>query len=349
MYEKITLSVLLFLMGTGMVLAQNVKDEWVKVPYLQLPRHSFAENVKTYTSRILIPNGLAADQDRNSITASLQDAAGLPGYEKSADESGLITEVSLGWFGMADYPETLTEKRKEKRGDKEVEVEYYYYSMQYRYPMRLRVLQGDQVVEDTYVRNSNGYSYATTQKFANKTALYEYWKNSGSKFKSDLRDAELTANRNAIKTHLTNEYGYVKTQMKVEVNYVKEKKGANDYPKLAQAMEIVNSAAPKKIEGDVYPSEDFVAAVEDAMKLWKEELAESDLANRKARVDKKVTEAILKNMAVTCYLSYKFEEAEEYLKRLEEMKEGAWARAMRERIGDVQYRLAQYEKVSARK
>ncbi|WP_224999501.1 hypothetical protein [Cesiribacter sp. SM1] len=348
MIKKFTLAVLLLVCGTGATFAQNVKDEWVKVPYLKLPRHPFAGEVRTYASRILIPDGLAADQDRNSITSSLEDAATLPGYEKTGEENGIVTEVSLGWYNIPNYPELKTTKRSEKRGDKSVEVEYYSYTIQFRYPMRLRVLQGEQVVEDVFVRNSNDFAYAETKEFPNKAALYEYWKNSGSSFKSEVRNRELTANTSAIKTYLADQYGYVKTEMREEIKFVKEKKGATDYAKLTSAFEIVNTATPKKVEGDIYPSADYIATMDGAVKLWKEELAESDPDNRKARIDKKVTEAILKNLAISCYLTYRFSDAEEFLTRLEEMKEGGWARAMRDKMEDVQYRLAQYEKFYAR-
>jgi hypothetical protein len=348
MIKKFTLAVLLLVCGTGVTFAQNVKDEWVKVPYLKLPRHPFAGEVKTYASRILIPDGLAADQDRNSITASLENAASLPGYEKTADENGIITEVSLGWFGVPDYPQLITATKREKRGDKEVDVEYFSYRIQFRYPMRLRVLQGEQVVEDVYVRNSNDYTYADTKQFPTKAALYEYWKSSGNQFKSDARNGALSSNTNTVKTHLADQYGYVKTEMREEIKFVKEKKGATDYAKLTKAFEVVNTATPKKAEGDIYPSADYIATMDEAVKLWKEELAEADPENRKARIDKKVTEAILKNLAISCYLTYRFNDAEEFLARLEEMKEGAWARSMRDQIADVQYRLAQYEKFYAR-
>lgn len=348
MIKKFTLAVLLLVGGADIALAQSVKDEWVKVPYLQLPRQPFAEEVKTFTPSILIPDGLAADQDRNAITKSLEEAATLPGYENATAENGIVTEVSLGWYSIPNYPEVITTTKREKRGDKEVDVEYYHYRIQYRYPMRLRVLQGDQVIEDTFVRNSNDYAYAETKAFPSKPALYEFWKENGNTFKSDVRNRELTANRNAIKTYLTDEYGYVKSEMRVEVDYVKEKKDGTAYAKMNKAFEIVKNATSLKAEGDVYPSEAYVSQLNEAIALWKEELQESDLSSRKARVNKKVTEAILKNLARSYYLSYQFDGAEEYLNQLEEMKEASWARAIREKMQDVQYRLAQYEKFYAR-
>ena len=56
------MAALLLVVGASATFAQNVKDEWVKIPYLQLPRQVFGEEVKTVTSKVLIPNGLAADQ-----------------------------------------------------------------------------------------------------------------------------------------------------------------------------------------------------------------------------------------------------------------------------------------------
>lgn len=348
MYKKFTLAALLLVVGAGTAFGQSVKDEWVKISYLQLPRQPFGEQVKTYSSRILIPDGLAADQDRNAITSSLEQAVAIPGYEKSGDGSGVIAEVSLGWYAVPNYPELITTSKKEKRGDKEVDVEYYSYRIQFRYPMRLRILQGDQVIEDTYIRNSNDYDYATTQVFASKDALYKYWQEGGNKFKSDVRNNHLEANRNAIKAHVVDQYGYVKSHMREEINFVKEKKGADEYPKMTSALEIMQTAISKKAEGDVYPSEAYVSDINKAMALWKEELAESDPENRKARVNKKVTEGLLKNLVVACYFSYQFSEADQYLTRLEQMKEGLYVRNMREKMADVQYRLAQYEKIYAR-
>ncbi|EMR01742.1 hypothetical protein [Cesiribacter andamanensis] len=348
MFKKFTMVALMLVGGASATFAQNIKDEWVKIPYLQLPRQVFGEEVKTYTSRILIPNGLAADQDRNSITASLQTAAAIPGYEQSEDGAGIITEISLGWYSIPNYPEVITTTKKEKRGDKEVDVEYYSYRMQFRYPMQIRVLQGEQVIESTYINNSNDFSYASTDLFPTKAALYKFWEESGNKFKSGVRDKHLSANRDAIKAHLIHQYGYVKTHMREEIKFVKEKKDATDYAKLTSAFELVNAASPKKLEGDVYPSETYVADINAAMALWKEELAVSEPDNRKARIDKKVTEAILKNLVIGCYLSYQFAQADEYLTRLEELKEGIFVRAMRDKMADVQYRLAQYEKIYAR-
>lgn len=348
MYKKFTLAALLLVVGAGTAFGQSVKDEWVKIPYLQLPRQPFSEEIKTYSTKILIPDGLAADQDRNAINASLSSAGAIPGYEESQDGSGVVVEISLGWYATPNYPELITTTKKEKRGDKEVDVEYYNYRIQFRYPMRLRILQGDQVIEDSYVRNSNDYDYAATSVFPTKEALYKYWQDGGNKFKSDVRDKHLTANSDAIKTHVVNQYGYVKSHMREEFNYVKEKKDGSEYAKLATALEMVQKAVSGKAEGDVYPSAEYVSSINGAMALWKEELAVAEPDNRKARINKKVTEGILKNLVVACYFSYQFSEADQYLTRLEEMKEGLFVRSMREKMADVQYRLAQYEKIYAR-
>jgi hypothetical protein len=348
MYKKFTLAALLLVVGAGTAFGQSVKDEWVKIPYLQLPRQPFSEEVTTYATRILIPDGLAADQDRNAITANLANAAAIPGYEEAQNANGVIVEISLGWYAIPNSPELITTTKREKRGDKEVEVEYYNYRIQFRYPMRLRVLQGDQVIEDTYVRNSNDFDYASTQLFPSKEALYKFWQDGGNKFKSDVRNSHLEANRSAIKTHMVHQYGYVKSHMREEINFVKEKKDSNDYPKMTAALEIVKNATAKKTADDVYPSADYVSSINEAMALWKEELAQAEPENRKARVNKKVTEGLLKNMVIACYFSYQFSEADEYLARLEQMKEGYFVRNMREKMADVQYRLAQYEKIYAR-
>lgn len=79
--------------------------------------------------------------------------------------------------------------------------------------------------------------------------------------------------------------------------------------------------------------------MKNAIEKWEVILKESNLDDRKARIDKKVARNICENLAVCNYFMHNFTEAQKCIDRAREIMKDPWQYALEEKIADMKQRF----------
>jgi hypothetical protein len=187
-------------------------------------------------------------------------------------------------------------------------VNYYHLEFTYRHPMSFRV---------TNAANQEIYAAAPAEFTEFKT-----YKGAASKTSPSLdasaaiklmEDKCLQENLKVINHMVNDRIGFEKTEKTFELNYVKSKNEShNDIQDAFNAAQLgfkmltTNETQAK-------------AKLNEAVTIWKKALEESDIENKKARIDKDVTVAIYFNLLETYFVLRNTTEADAILQTLGRM------------------------------
>ena len=117
----------------------------------------------------------------------------------------------------------------------------------------------------------------------------------------------LKENLNYI-NHLVNDrLGFENTERKTGIDYVKDKKG--EYADLTEAYNLANAAYNMLGKTD----DQAKSKLEQAVAIWSKALGESDLLDKKARIDKKVTTSLYFNLLEGYFILRNVDEGEKIL------------------------------------
>jgi len=173
------------------------------------------------------------------------------------------------------------------------EVKSYYYSIQAKHMMSVSLVDREgNVLNEFEVPLCSKVVKSSTKSYSSTSALDAYW----SKNKHDvLRPLEKRITTNNMKNaqkEITNQFGISEQTKKIKVAVVRDKKA--DYSEYEKAYELV-------FEGAMLYKDDNAMAqskMKEAIELWEGALKESDVKNKKARINEKVTAATRYNCAI---------------------------------------------------
>mgnify|MGYP006091150603 FL=1 len=94
---------------------------------------------------------------------------------------------------------------------------------------------------------------------------------------------------------------------------IRAPKNKGDFDDLEQAEKLAKRGVNPK------GSSDRKSELNEAIQIWESELAEADLNDKKARINKKVTQSIYQNLIEASIFREEFIKAQDYLILLEEM------------------------------
>ena len=289
--------------------AQNLDRQKNSIKYTQLPVKPIPQEIKKYHVRTDL--GFIYSGDSKTETLSkIKGAAEIPHLEKTANEGAEILVRLESYYKSEVRYESGT--RKVKRDDKEITVTYYYIAFRYRYPLYYEVkLPGE--VDPYYSQFANGSkdmkSY-TSQEFSSSSARNRWWNDNYKSVQSKLRAELLSSNVRNMKSTVIKLFSYRKTVLYSKFFTVKKFK-KYEYADVDAAWEKAKSAIDNIDEGDIVFNDEFNKTMMEAITMWQKVLDESDLDNKKARINKKVTEAIYNNIFLAYSMMSEFEKAEE--------------------------------------
>jgi hypothetical protein len=227
----------------------------------------------------------------------------LDGFNR-AEGSELNYLVTMETFEYSQ-PKVVSEVKKESTVSNgkstSYDVTYYHIEFEYRLPMNIKVTRNGSEVY-----------------FENPAKLQEFTKYVGSATKShpstdvsvmakNLELQVLKENLNYI-NHLVNDrLGFENTERKTGIDYVKDKKG--EYADLTEAYNLANAAYNMLGKTD----DQAKSKLEQAVALWSKALGESDLLDKKARIDKKVTTSLYFNLLEGYFILRNVDEGEKIL------------------------------------
>ena len=254
------------------------------------------------------------------------------------DEGNSGVEISIDNLGLE-----ITSTKGSYVQNTQTPGKTYKVISKYRMPLHVVVnFNGNKIYEKTFNDKINNF-----QLFTGKTEYdYQLWK---IKNKEDNKDIWEETQSNiwkqalkSIESVLNEEIGYpVKSEM-TEV-YVVKKYQDYTYNKLIDALTFAQSAySSLAMERDKSTAKNNL---QKAIILWEEELQESDINEKKARINKKITGLINANLADAYFWSENFEKANFYINQtmtFGTLKSKSHCKKLKKDIADFQKRHSAY-------
>jgi hypothetical protein len=238
-------------------------------------------------------------------------AVKLEGFNRLPENPAIIQVNLSGFENEEPKMITRTEKQKNAAGQS-VDATVYVYQVNYRHIFKVKILQpdGKYIMDELYAPSAQ-MSTHTTKSFLTQSELQTYWTTNKNTELATLQEKAVNDNFKSLNDHLNNNHGFVKLARSVSVAYVDEKTAYDD---LKEAM-----AFAKTGYGLIGDKNSFAAGeteLRKAIAKWEAALAESNIKNKKARIDEDVTEAILMNLAEAHVWLNDFAKAQDYISRL---------------------------------
>jgi hypothetical protein len=222
--------------------------------------------------------------DYNSLASTYLH---IDGFEKGSNNAMIYTVTLQGFESTT--PRVVSEVKKEVSRVNNVsttsDVTYYHLEFTYRHPMSFRVSNAN---------NMEIYAASPAELTEFKTYKGPATKTSPSTditaMLKTMEDKILQDNLTAINHMVNDRIGFEKTDRKTEIFYVKSKNESHN-----DILDAYNAATLGfKLFGT--SEEQGTLKLNEAINLWKTALLESEIDNKKARIDKDVTIALYYNL-----------------------------------------------------
>jgi hypothetical protein len=318
--------------------AQRSSTERATFTYTRLPLTPLHEGIKTYEIESVLV-AVSADDNREQLTALLQNAFKLHGYDKVMENGDIVFGLSLSPSHLKGVNAEKIDK-KEKKDDKEITIPYYYYNIEIRFPLSFTIKDKvtNTVLSSGFVNNSNDYVYAKTPEFRTTAERTKWWSANKNEFIKKWKKEELNRNLATVKERVENLYGFTPTMVYQAVYSASKRKV--DYTDLDQAQ-LQALAAYKSITVESSFNEEFKTQMNEAINMWKKILTEFDESTKKARINKKVASNIHKNLANAYLWLGEFDLAKEHRVLQSQIdKSLIWSKSFDIKLQDRAIRLA---------
>jgi hypothetical protein len=256
-----------------------------------------------YRRTVSAPN-IKTAYDYNSLASTYLH---IDGFEKGSNNAMIYTVTLQGFESTA--PRVVSEVKKEVSRVNNVstttDVTYYHLEFTYRHPMSFRVTNAFNV--EIYAASPAEFTEFKTYKGpATKTSP----STDITAMLKTMEDKILQDNLSAI-NHLVNDrIGFEKTDRKTEIYWVKSKNESHDDIKTAYN----NALLGFKLFGT--SEEQGLVKLNEAVSSWKNALLESDIEDKKARIDKDVTIALYYNLLEAYFITRNTTEADTILQTM---------------------------------
>ena len=253
--------------------AQNVKEEKVETSYLEYPRIS------------------VKDMDMNNLTVEF------------AHSNPVIKETIMVKGANLCKPKNGSIKDAKA-------IETYYYNVHYTSPDGILRIAGpdNKILYMTYTsKNSDATDeYAKDKCYFLPAILESAYKKEKDAYLATLTEKESKEMLNNAQTFVNKSLTFSYTPETVEVHYVKTNKDY-DYSDTENAMQ--QAVAGYGHIKDNYNSSEGRSKLESAVQAWEKILTELNTDDKKARIDKKVASNLYENAAIACLYLQQYDKA----------------------------------------
>jgi hypothetical protein len=331
------LSLIMFLTTLFAAKGQNIKNERIEVKYMQLPYTPLKKELKSYRKTIELMS-LTMEDSRESLNRTIGSSLELKGNEFQEVQSNADLETYARLEGYAvDRNSVDSEERSETKSDKTtVKYRVYFGTCYIVYPLfvRLRDIKDDKTLYEGYINGSDRYVMQRTGEYRDYDAAKGALRTLVSEGKSKL----LNQNVSSLSQKMINDYSFYPTSLRWSINYVETSKKAN-YDDVVAAKDATMTALATLSNTTVEITPESKQAVLGAIEKWQTILKESNIEDRKARIDRKVTQAIQENIAFCYYFLHNFSEAEKITQASKETNKQQWQFDLLQSIADSKKRF----------
>jgi hypothetical protein len=287
--------------------AKSTASKILEKQVLNENNHPVKDYVAQPYRRTVSPPVLKTSYDNNSLASTYLTIDGL---EKGSNNA-LNYTVTLQGF-EATPARVVSEVKKETTIANGVsssrDVTYYHLEFTYRHPMSFRV--SNAANQEIYAAAPAEFTEFKTYK---STASKTQPSMDASAAIKAMEDKCLQENLKAINHMVNDRIGFERTEETFELYYVKSKNESHN-----DILDAYNAAtlgfkmlATNEAQGK--------AELDKAIAIWKKALEESDITNKKARIDKDVTIAIYVNLLEAYFALRNTNEADLILQTLGRM------------------------------
>ncbi len=275
---KRTLFFIVLLMLGAIVAAQNIKEEKVETSFLEYPRIP-VKGMDFNTMNIEFAHA----------TFEIDELKVLKGTNLCKPKGGSLKDVQA--------------------------IENYYYQVRYQLPAGLiRIADpAGKVLYTSYTNEADPTwdEFGKQECYFMESILKSVWEKQKDEYETNLQ-AQVSQDLYARAQSFVNKaVSFAYTPETIEVYYVKADK-THDYSAIEQAMnEAVKAYALLK---NNYEDANGRAGLEKALATWEKELAQADVENKKAKINKKVATHLHENAALANAYLQKYEEALNHIK-----------------------------------
>lgn len=217
----------------------------------------------------------------SSVVAGIK----IDGFNQSQDAP---VKITLTWNG---FERGTTTETKTGIGA----AIRYKFNIQYKHRINIKVdVPGKGLVLNEVIAETDGFRVYTTSEFKTKADFKLWWIDNEASFWEQRQNELVMQHVATINNYLNDKVGYPKKQYGLEIHTVKKGKDF-DYTDLLNAWTAAQDGF-LKVE---YPEKDAEVKqkLQQAIDIWAKALLESNVNERKTRIDKEVTAAIYVNMA----------------------------------------------------
>lgn len=245
----------------------------------------------------------------------------LDGYSPKTDGNILTGMVVINEFDKIDPVRKSEQKSYYNSTTKQTEKKTeYYYITSYKQPTYVKLEYGGSVLFEGMLEETSEYAEKRTAKAPNMISLEK---------------ESVEASLSIANEFINDNYGFSSLEYTYDVRYEKNKGG--DYDDMEEAKEIAVAAYKDFGNGE------NASALDGAIKIWQQMLNESDLDNKKARVNAKITYAVLANLIEADIAKRDYVEATKYLDQMKDMKlnyaEKQYVEVLEDQIVDLKQRV----------
>jgi hypothetical protein len=332
--KKLILSILI-VTTLSSIHAQNIKNEKVGIKYLRLPASPLKTELKTYRKTIELIS-LKIGDSRPRLTSEISTSLNLAGYSEVQEGADMELYARLEEYS-AEGLFVNSEERTETKSDKTT-VKYYVYTgvCEMKYPLyfRFRDIKADKIIYEGYVNNSDRYVKKRTSEYRTQAAAEAELEQLVAGGKRDLFDVH----RSALYTKVASDYSFSPLTFNWSINYVETSKKAN-YDNVVAAKEATKTALESLSNKSHEVSIESETLILKAIDMWQSILKESNLDDKKARIDKKVTMAVLENIAYCYFFIQNFSEADKFMLQAMNVDKKSWQLELKDMITNTKKRF----------
>ena len=233
----------------------------------------------------------------------------IPGFTKG--EGGAV--ISLGFKG---FDKGATTETKTSTGD-------LVYKIAYKHPVQVKITDKDgAVVYDMIHPGSSGFKSYSTEKFKSSYDFKLWWMDNEEAFWTQRQKDVINSILSSLNGMLASDYGYPTKSKVAEIYTAKDKD--HDYTDLLEAFQNTQDGLLQ-----LASDRDKDAALNyfgNAVTQYQTILNESNTADKKARVNKKITSAVYCNIAECFMWMDDFSQAELFLNKAANLGIGKYKR-----------------------
>lgn len=316
--------------------SQRMRYDDAKITYTRLPLEPLNKDIKTYFIEFIYGSEIS-NEEADQVNKHFKDFVCEPltrdftGNARGKDDV-LFVRVYLKPF-HSDQPVIHEESMLTSGGDRKS----YYYTITYEYPMRLEVYVGNgkEPIYNAF-DSAKKYTYTSGKESTPGLRATDFH---GASIYEGMKENAIRANMERIKEAVRSRYAYSVLTVGQKVWSPKTTKKV-DYTELDSAQNKALRAF-STIKPGVDGLAEYRELIKEPISIWLTALKESNLEDKKARINAEVTSIIRHNLAYAYYWLGEVDKAKEQVAiAMREFTDTSWMEEINKQIEDYQKRRA---------